>query len=84
MQVGDYRDNKLHEPLTVTFVEIQDNMVKQLKNIAHDAQDMVGKANSKPKELGGIAQDICKNYNALTEDTKQAIRITIQPDVRYY
>ena len=56
-------------------------MVKQLKSIAHNAQDMVGKANTKPKELGSIAQVMVKNYNTLTEDTKLAIRCTAQPEV---
>lgn len=56
-------------------------MVKHLKLIAHNAQDMVGKANTKPKELGGIAQDMCKNYNTLTDGTKLAIRCTHQPEV---
>lgn len=83
MHVGDYRDNKPHDQSDASFVEYQDNMVKQLRNIARDAQDMVGKANTKPKELGSIAQDICKNYNALSEDTKHAIRLSNQPEVSY-
>lgn len=44
----------------------------------------VAKSNSKPKELGGIAQDMCKNYNLLAEDTKYAILLTNQPDVRKF
>jgi len=55
--------------------------VKHLKNIAHNAQDMVGKANTKPKELGSIAQIMVKNYNTLTENTKLAIKCTAQPEV---
>ena len=80
----EYRQDKANEPLNTTFVEHQDNMVRQLKNIARAAQDMTGKANTKPKELGGIAQNICKNYNALSEDTKHAIRLSNQPDVIIY
>ena len=83
MYVGDYRD-KPTEPSNATFVEHQDNMVKQLKNIARGAQDMVGKAGSKPKELGSIAQEMCKNYNTLTDDTKHAVRLTNQPEVNIY
>ena len=42
---------------------------------------MVGKSNTKPKELGGIAQEMVKNYNALADDTKLAIKCTNQPEV---
>ncbi|XP_057316525.1 talin-2-like isoform X2 [Hydractinia symbiolongicarpus] len=81
MFVSDYRDRGIAEAPIGTFVEHQGNMVKELKNIARDAQDMVGKANTKPKELGTISQDLCKNYNALTEDTKHAIRLSNQPEI---
>lgn len=41
MFVSDYRDRGIAEAPIGTFVEHQGNMVKELKNIARDAQDMV-------------------------------------------
>ena len=43
MYVADYRDKGPHvgEPVEMTFVSCQDNMVKELKSIARGAQDMV-------------------------------------------
>ena len=44
MFVADYRDRNTHPvgvPIEASFVEHQDNMVKELKNIARGAQDMV-------------------------------------------
>ncbi|XP_066931569.1 talin-2-like isoform X1 [Clytia hemisphaerica] len=81
MFVADYRDRSHGLPPGMTFVEYQDKMVKGLKNITRNSQDMVSKSNSKPKELGGIAQDMCKNYNLLAEDTKYAVLLTNQPDI---
>ncbi|XP_047132289.1 talin-2 isoform X2 [Hydra vulgaris] len=81
--VADYRRDPNSPPgaETASFVDFQDNMVKKLKDITRGAQDMVGKATSKPKELGAISQEMCKNYNELTENTKNAIRVTIQLDI---
>ena len=43
MYVTDYRDKApgVGEPVDMTFVSCQENMVKELKNIARGAQDMV-------------------------------------------
>ena len=43
MYVADYREKapRVEEPVDMTFVSCQDNMVKELKNIAREAQDMV-------------------------------------------
>uniref|UniRef100_A0A7M5V5A6 Talin n=1 Tax=Clytia hemisphaerica TaxID=252671 RepID=A0A7M5V5A6_9CNID len=80
--VGDYRDKgKSPEDSNASFVEHQGHMVKHLKNIARHSQDMVGKSNTKPKELGGIAQVLVKDYNMLTDDTKKAIRCSNQPEI---
>ena len=84
ISVGDYRDKPTLVPSEASFVEHQGNMVKHLKKLATNAQDMVGKSNTKPKELGGIAQNMVKNYNALTDDTKLAIRATNQPEVNTF
>ena len=41
MFVSDYRDRNHGLPPGVTFVEYQDKMVKGLKNISKNSQDMV-------------------------------------------
>lgn len=41
MFVADYRDRNHGLPPGVTFVEYQDKMVKGLKNISRNSQDMV-------------------------------------------
>lgn len=41
MYVADYRERSLSLPPGVTFVDYQDKMVKGLKNISRNSQDMV-------------------------------------------
>ena len=41
MYVADYRHKHAGDVEQATFVEYQDNMVKELRNIARGAQDMV-------------------------------------------
>ena len=43
MYMADYREKgpRVGEPVDMTFVSCQDNMVKELKSIARGAQDMV-------------------------------------------
>ena len=43
MFVADYRDRNHGLPPGMTFVEYQDKMVKGLKNISKNSQDMVRK-----------------------------------------
>ncbi len=44
----------------------------------------VGKSSSKPEQLGGLSQEICKQYNRLADNARMAAMVTGNEDVSLY
>eukprot|EP00111_Clytia_hemisphaerica_P007373 TCONS_00021443-protein len=63
-----------------SFVGYQERMIKFLKAISRDAHDMVGKAQTDPKELAPLAENLYEDYSELADDTRNAVRM-INPEV---
>ncbi|XP_065063830.1 talin-like isoform X3 [Rhopilema esculentum] len=77
MHYDPSQDNQPKE----SFVECQDSMVKDLKAIARLSQDMVGRSSSKPEALGGLGQEICKQYNRLADNARKAATATTNEEI---
>eukprot|EP00794_Sanderia_malayensis_P019501 gene19501-21428_t len=66
-----YEPSQNEEPKG-SFVEYQDSMVKDLRGIARLTQDMVGRASSKPQALGGLSQEVSKQFTRLADNARKA------------
>jgi len=64
-----------------SFVELQDSMVKELRAIARLSQDMVGRSSSKPEALGGLGQEISKQFNKLADNARKAAVVTSNEEI---
>ncbi|XP_013386332.1 talin-1 isoform X1 [Lingula anatina] len=60
----------VHENLS--FVDYQTNMVRLAKKIAQIAQDMVGKSSNNPEELGGLGNQLTREYGELASESQGA------------
>ncbi|XP_060074093.1 talin-1-like isoform X2 [Ylistrum balloti] len=64
-----------------SYVDYQTNMVRLAKNIAMTTQDMVAKSTTSVSELGGLANQLTRDYDLLANDSRGAAASTASSDV---
>ncbi|XP_033725562.1 talin-1-like isoform X3 [Pecten maximus] len=63
------------------YVDYQTNMVRLAKNIAMTTQDMVAKSTTSVSELGGLANQLTRDFDLLANDSRGAAASTASSDV---
>ncbi|KAL3884759.1 hypothetical protein ACJMK2_024867 [Sinanodonta woodiana] len=74
-------DERVSVSEDMSFVSYQTNMVKLAKQIAHTAQDMVGKSSSNISELGAVANQLTRDFDLLANDSRGAAATASNQDV---
>lgn len=65
------------------FVDYQTRMVTSTKEIAHLAQDMVGKSSEDVSQLAQLGASISHQYNSLSADSSGAIHKSTNPEIAH-
>lgn len=74
-------DERVSYSENASFVDFQTNMVRLAKQIAMTAQDMVGKSGTNVSALGGLANQMTRDYDLLASDSRGASATIANPDV---
>ena len=77
-------DQKININEHESYVDFQTNMVSVAKKIAMTAQDMVGKSNSNPADLGSLANQLTRDYDLLAANSAGAAAASASPDVSVF
>ena len=67
-----------------SFVDYQTNMVRLAKNIAMTTQEMVGKSATDVHQLGALANQLTRDFDALASDSRGAAGATANQDVSWW
>ena len=74
-------DQKININEHESYVDFQTNMVSVAKKIAMTAQDMVGKSNNNPADLGSLANQLTRDYDLLAANSAGAAAASASSDV---
>lgn len=77
-------DQKININEHESYVDFQTNMVSVAKKIAMTAQDMVGKSNNNPADLGSLANQLTRDYDLLAANTAGAAAASASSDVSVF